>query len=145
MAYGCWFIYQESVEGEEFVVWLRKGTWRLTDVCLSRNRQSETISTWQTETMMGRLCIFPRTLHASMVETGFWVRLLSILDYIWPAQCLLSLGGKLLNNDTIVNIALDLVEACWNTYASTECVGSAPFIILNLTQLPSLRLITGPA
>ncbi|KAK7440969.1 hypothetical protein VKT23_016746 [Stygiomarasmius scandens] len=30
------------------------------------------------------------------------------------------LGGKLLNNDTIVNIALDLVEACWNTYASTE-------------------------
>ncbi|KAH9939553.1 glycoside hydrolase [Amylocystis lapponica] len=29
------------------------------------------------------------------------------------------LGGKLLNNDTIVNFALDLMEACWNTYAST--------------------------
>ncbi|KAG6811841.1 hypothetical protein H0H92_005572 [Tricholoma furcatifolium] len=28
-------------------------------------------------------------------------------------------GGKLLNNDTIVQIALDLVDACWNTYAST--------------------------
>ncbi|KAF5341440.1 hypothetical protein D9758_014743 [Tetrapyrgos nigripes] len=28
-------------------------------------------------------------------------------------------GGKLLNNDTIVDIGLELVEACWNTYAST--------------------------
>ncbi|KAG6901597.1 hypothetical protein C0995_010157 [Termitomyces sp. Mi166 len=30
------------------------------------------------------------------------------------------LGGKLLNNDTIVNIGLQLADACWNTYASTE-------------------------
>ncbi|KAJ4482500.1 glycoside hydrolase family 47 protein [Lentinula aciculospora] len=29
-------------------------------------------------------------------------------------------GGKLLNNQTIVDIGLKLVEACWNTYASTE-------------------------
>ncbi|THH06123.1 hypothetical protein EW145_g4301 [Phellinidium pouzarii] len=29
------------------------------------------------------------------------------------------LGGRLLGNDTIVDIALDLVEACWNTYQST--------------------------
>jgi len=29
------------------------------------------------------------------------------------------LGGKLLNNDTIVNIGLNLTDACWNTYAST--------------------------
>ena len=29
------------------------------------------------------------------------------------------LGGKLLNNQTIVDIALELVDACWNTYAST--------------------------
>ncbi|KAF5311116.1 hypothetical protein D9619_007982 [Psilocybe cf. subviscida] len=29
------------------------------------------------------------------------------------------LGGKLLNNQTIVNAALDLVDACWNTYSST--------------------------
>ncbi|KAL0567696.1 hypothetical protein V5O48_014299, partial [Marasmius crinis-equi] len=28
-------------------------------------------------------------------------------------------GGRLLNNDTIVNIGLDLADACWNTYAST--------------------------
>ncbi|KAJ6588848.1 glycoside hydrolase family 47 protein [Mycena capillaripes] len=29
------------------------------------------------------------------------------------------LGGKLLQNQTIINIALDLNEACWNTYSST--------------------------
>lgn len=29
------------------------------------------------------------------------------------------LGGKLLNNQTIVDIGLKLVDACWNTYAST--------------------------
>ncbi|KAH9833334.1 glycoside hydrolase [Rhodofomes roseus] len=29
------------------------------------------------------------------------------------------LGGKLLNNETIVNWGLALMEACWNTYAST--------------------------
>ncbi|KLO09026.1 glycoside hydrolase family 47 protein [Schizopora paradoxa] len=29
------------------------------------------------------------------------------------------LGGKLLNNNTIVDVALDLVDACWNTYQST--------------------------
>ncbi|KAG6896909.1 hypothetical protein C0992_005311 [Termitomyces sp. T32_za158] len=30
------------------------------------------------------------------------------------------LGGKMLNNDTIVNIGLQLADACWNTYASTQ-------------------------
>ncbi|KAJ7176363.1 glycoside hydrolase family 47 protein [Mycena crocata] len=29
------------------------------------------------------------------------------------------LGGKLLKNETIVNLALELNEGCWNTYAST--------------------------
>ncbi|KAG9313397.1 glycoside hydrolase family 47 protein [Chiua virens] len=29
------------------------------------------------------------------------------------------LGGKLTNNDTIVDIGLKLTDACWNTYAST--------------------------
>ncbi|KAL0576034.1 hypothetical protein V5O48_005941 [Marasmius crinis-equi] len=28
-------------------------------------------------------------------------------------------GGRLLNNDTIVKIGLELADACWNTYAST--------------------------
>jgi hypothetical protein len=31
-------------------------------------------------------------------------------------------GGRLLNNDTIVKIGLELVDACWNTYASTASV-----------------------
>lgn len=39
-------------------------------------------------------------------------------------ELFVSLGGRLLNNDTIVNIALELVDACWNTYASTACVPS---------------------
>ncbi|KXN84062.1 putative mannosyl-oligosaccharide alpha-1,2-mannosidase 1B [Leucoagaricus sp. SymC.cos] len=29
------------------------------------------------------------------------------------------LGGRMLNNQTIVDIALQLVDSCWNTYAST--------------------------
>ncbi|KAI1787579.1 glycoside hydrolase, partial [Ganoderma leucocontextum] len=29
------------------------------------------------------------------------------------------MGGRLLNNQTIVNLGLDLNEGCWNTYAST--------------------------
>ncbi|TFK22434.1 seven-hairpin glycosidase [Coprinopsis marcescibilis] len=28
-------------------------------------------------------------------------------------------GGKLINNETIVNYGLDLVEGCWNTYSNT--------------------------
>lgn len=31
-------------------------------------------------------------------------------------------GGKVLNNQTIVNIGLELVDACWNTYAGTAYV-----------------------
>ncbi|KDR80123.1 hypothetical protein GALMADRAFT_223020 [Galerina marginata CBS 339.88] len=34
-------------------------------------------------------------------------------------------GGRLLNNDTIVKIALDLVDACWNTYAG-DATGIGP-------------------
>ena len=29
------------------------------------------------------------------------------------------MGGKLMNNNTINQIGLDLNEACWNTYQST--------------------------
>lgn len=29
------------------------------------------------------------------------------------------LGGKLLNNQTIIDVALQLIDGCWNTYAST--------------------------
>jgi mannosyl-oligosaccharide alpha-1,2-mannosidase len=32
------------------------------------------------------------------------------------------MGGKLMNNDTIVQYGLALVEGCWNTYESTMYV-----------------------
>ncbi|KAF8190449.1 glycoside hydrolase family 47 protein [Pholiota molesta] len=35
------------------------------------------------------------------------------------------MGGRLLNNQTIVNIALELVDACWNTYAG-DATGIGP-------------------
>jgi hypothetical protein len=38
----------------------------------------------------------------------------------------MNIGGRLLNNDTIVKIGLDLVDSCWNTYASTAYVSSLP-------------------
>ena len=35
-------------------------------------------------------------------------------------------GGKLANNDTIVNLALQLNDACWNTYAGTAYIFPLP-------------------
>jgi mannosyl-oligosaccharide alpha-1,2-mannosidase len=35
-------------------------------------------------------------------------------------------GGKLANNDTIVNYALQLNDGCWNTYAGDAYVFSSP-------------------
>jgi len=32
------------------------------------------------------------------------------------------IGGRLLNNETIVNIALGLIDGCWNTYAGDAYV-----------------------
>ncbi len=40
------------------------------------------------------------------------------------------MGGKLFNNNTIVNIGLQLVDACWNTYASTACVSQPVFFFV---------------
>ena len=37
------------------------------------------------------------------------------------------MGGRLLNNQTIVNLGLELNEGCWNTYASTAYVVSSAF------------------
>ncbi|KIK68490.1 glycoside hydrolase family 47 protein [Collybiopsis luxurians FD-317 M1] len=40
-------------------------------------------------------------------------------------------GGHLLNNQTIINYGLDLVDACWNTYASTATgIGPEVFFFL---------------
>ncbi|KAJ8082828.1 hypothetical protein PM082_008684 [Marasmius tenuissimus] len=41
-------------------------------------------------------------------------------------------GGRLLNNDTIVKIGLDLADACWNTYASTA-TGIGPEVFRFIT------------
>ena len=55
-----------------------------------------------------------------MVAIGFWVRPSLVLDlFSWTDE---RTGGRLINNDTIVKIGLDLVDGCWNTYASTAYV-----------------------
>ncbi|KAJ6588148.1 glycoside hydrolase family 47 protein [Mycena capillaripes] len=42
------------------------------------------------------------------------------------------LGGKLLKNQTIINIALDLNEGCWNTYAGTATgIGPEAFAFIS--------------
>ncbi|KAF9259730.1 glycoside hydrolase family 47 protein [Marasmius fiardii PR-910] len=41
-------------------------------------------------------------------------------------------GGRLLNNETIFKIGLDLTEACWNTYASTQ-TGIGPEVFRYIT------------
>lgn len=45
-------------------------------------------------------------------------------------------GGKLLNNQTIVNTALQLVDACWNTYASTATgIGPERFAYISQSRM----------
>jgi mannosyl-oligosaccharide alpha-1,2-mannosidase len=55
----------------------------------------------------------------------------------------MNIGGRLLNNDTIVQVGLDLVDACWNTYASTAYV---PFYrsAVHMTNSISCRTGIGP-
>ncbi|KII87574.1 glycoside hydrolase family 47 protein [Plicaturopsis crispa FD-325 SS-3] len=43
------------------------------------------------------------------------------------------LGGKMLNNQTIIDIGLDLTEACWNTYASTA-TGIGPEVFYYISK-----------
>lgn len=38
-------------------------------------------------------------------------------------------GGKLFNNQTIVDYGLELIDGCWNTYASTAYVPVFPILI----------------
>ncbi|KAE9383751.1 seven-hairpin glycosidase [Gymnopus androsaceus JB14] len=44
----------------------------------------------------------------------------SYLEYLIKYARISNTEGKLLNNDTIVNIGLEIADSCWNTYASTE-------------------------
>jgi hypothetical protein len=39
-----------------------------------------------------------------------------VTDIFFDLYCA---GGRMLNNQTIVDVALQLVDSCWNTYAST--------------------------
>lgn len=71
---------------------------------------------------IGKSATLDLTWVVSLVATGFWVRLLSFNEFgfylfIWRYQ-----GGKILNNQTIVNYGLQLTDACWNTYNSTAYV-----------------------
>ncbi|KAI3600436.1 glycoside hydrolase family 47 protein [Moniliophthora roreri] len=53
------------------------------------------------------------------------------------------LGGKLLNNETIVSIGLALADACWNTYASTETgIGPEGFAFISQDSLSTLDAIS---
>ncbi|KDR80124.1 hypothetical protein GALMADRAFT_61912 [Galerina marginata CBS 339.88] len=60
------------------------------------------------------------------------------------------LGGKLTNNQTVVDIGLRLVDACWNTYASTSMgIGPESFAFVSQdgsytgsTSIPSPSQIT---
>ncbi|KAG6919820.1 hypothetical protein DXG01_000324 [Tephrocybe rancida] len=58
--------------------------------------------------------------HLACFHGGNWIYGLCFAHSAeWEPHILDDLGGKLLNNDTIVNFGLELVDACWNTYAST--------------------------
>ncbi|KAF5389586.1 hypothetical protein D9757_004083 [Collybiopsis confluens] len=55
-------------------------------------------------------------------------------------------GGHLLNNQTIINYGLDLVDACWNTYASTATgIGPEVFFFLANDEFNGNGLPSTPA
>ena len=61
--------------------------------------------------------------HLECFHAGNWM--LGTLLTLCPCHAILTrvaIGGKLLNNQTIVDWGLALMEACWNTYASTAYV-----------------------
>jgi hypothetical protein len=79
--------------------------------------------TLQTMIHQGKFVMSDLIWHVSMVETGYLVR--ETLEPRVRSNLTCMLGGRLLNNDTIVNIGLELADACWNTYASTAYVALA--------------------
>ncbi|KAI3600439.1 glycoside hydrolase family 47 protein [Moniliophthora roreri] len=109
---------------------------------VNRNHLLENIRTSPIKTMPVKLLVLVRIWHASMVVTGFWVR-----SGFWDFELLTDdrAGGRLINNDTIVKIGLDLADACWNTYASTA-TGIGPevfrYFTTNRTDPSNAREIT---
>jgi hypothetical protein len=56
-----------------------------------------------------------------MEEIGCLVGRLRCISFEFRIENQL-IGGKLLDNQTIVDIGLQLVDSCWNTYASTRYI-----------------------
>ncbi|KAH0580813.1 hypothetical protein H2248_011972 [Termitomyces sp. 'cryptogamus'] len=72
--------------------------------------------------------------HLACFNGGNWILGLSrlALDSNRGSSLVTETGGKLLNNDTIVNIGLQLADACWNTYASTQTgIGPESFAFIS--------------
>jgi mannosyl-oligosaccharide alpha-1,2-mannosidase len=70
-----------------------------------------------TMTLTRRFDTLVHILLASMAAIGCLVSCNCVI--LWLLNEANYLGGKLLNEDGIVETALQLVDACWNTYAST--------------------------
>ena len=60
--------------------------------------------------------------HLACFHAGNWLLgMIHCYSFFSRVETKLS-GGKLANNDTIVNIGLELNDACWNTYAGDAYV-----------------------
>jgi len=57
--------------------------------------------------------------HLACFHGGNWLFGIFNFSRLEVSNFILFPGGKLLNNQTIIDIALDLVDSCWNTYSST--------------------------
>jgi hypothetical protein len=58
--------------------------------------------------------------HLACFDGGNWILGMALNISLEALSNVLLTGGRLLNNQTIVNVGLQLVDACWNTYASTQ-------------------------
>ena len=59
---------------------------------------------------------FHLTWNVSMVAIGYSVRYAVL--FLFSSRSF-TVGGSILQNKTIFDIGLELVDECWNTYAST--------------------------
>lgn len=140
MANGCWLFDQDSFESEWKVFHLFCS--RSTSIvlrCIDFDSRKSCLPgwLWRLETNTPHwfpLGLFPwRKLDFGFVFPCAWLW--------WGPHLLMGTGGKMLNNNTIVNIGLQLADACWNTYASTQYVwvgGSQSEFLLKPSDVPGL-------
>lgn len=83
-----------------------------------RHRPSVTTSISRTKTITVTSSMSALIWHVIWLAIGSWVSAFE-LDPGRIVKPGMYAGGKMLNNQTIVNTALRLNDACWNTYAST--------------------------